>query len=540
MPGIEAKAVSSVKNEIDNHADTICAGANWTVLEFTGKYCNVSPFSTEYAPLENVPVARCATVYTFDSTGTTVLLIADQVLWFGTNIPTSLINPHQLRDYGINVCDDPWDPYRAVGIESDQGFIPFSSQGTTLYFETRSPTTWELDNLSTVLLTAPRWNPHDFTMPQGTVSVFSTVRSMENIPLCDNFAETDRVLGTISPALDTRILSALYSTAVQVHTSTAYPGTATGTYTGVGTPGRLTAAMTGTRHTKVNPENLARLWNIGIETAKRTLQVTTQQGIRTALHPLHRCYHVDHLHLNRRRLNRDWFTDTLFSKITSLQGNTCAQVYTNGNYTSVHPMTSKARVGVTLTEFSDDVGIPDSLTTDGAMEVVGPKTEFMKEVNRLKVRLKRAEVGRCNQNYAAEREVGELKKRWRNRMVRKKVPRRLWDFGLMYEAGILNRIPKGNSGRTGLEIVTGETPDISEWVDFEFYDRVWFYDHKKIEMDSAGKRLARWLGIAHRVDSDLCYWLLLLNGSILAHTTVQHVTREDWLNEEIKEQINRI
>ena len=67
-------------------------------------------------------------------------------------------------------------------------------------------------------------------------------------------------------------------------------------------------------------------------------------------------------------------------------------------------MTSKARVGITLTEFSDDVGIPDSLTSDGAMEVVGPKTEFMKEVNRLKVRLKRAEVGRSNQNYAAERD----------------------------------------------------------------------------------------------------------------------------------------
>ena len=38
---------------------------------------------------------------------------------------------------------------------------------------------------------------------------------------------------------------------------------------------------------------------------------------------------------------------------------------------------------------------------------------------------------------------------------------------------------------------------------------------------------------------DLCYWLLLSNGSILARTTVQHVTREDWLNEEIKEQINQ-
>ena len=275
-------------------------------------------FLRNMKPLENVPVARCTTVYTFDGTGTTVLLIADQVLvlWFGNNIPTSLINPHQLRDYGLGVCDDPWDPYRAVGIESDQGFIPFSSQGTKLYFETRSPTTWELDSLPTVLLTGPRWSPHDFMMPKGTVSVFSTVRSMENIQLCDEFSETDRVLGTVLPALDTRVLAALYSTTVQVHTSTACHGTVTGTATGTdtGTPGRLTAAITGTRHTKVNPENLARLWNIGIETAKRTLQVTTQQGIRTALHPLHRRYRVDHLHLNRRRLNGTGLRTRYFRK----------------------------------------------------------------------------------------------------------------------------------------------------------------------------------------------------------------------------------
>ena len=535
------RGVSGVigKNEIDNHADTICAGSNWIVLEFTGEYCNVSPFSAEYEPLENVPIAQCATVYTYDSTGATVLLIADQVLWFGDKMSTSLINPHQLRDNGIGVCDDPWDPYRPVGIEADQGFIPFSSHGTTLFFESRSPSPWELENLPTVLLTAPRWSPHDYAMPHGTVSVFSTVRSMENMTVRAPFSETDCVLGTISPALDTRLLSALYSSTVNVRTSTALHGATTGTDTGTGVPGRLMAAITGDRHTKVNPENLARLWNIGLETAKRTLQVTTQQGIRTALHPLHRRYRVDHLHLNRRRLNGDWFTDTLFSKIISLQGNTCAQVYTNGNYTSVHPMTSKSRVGITLTEFSDDVGIPDSLTSDGAMEMVGPKTDFMKEVNRLKVRLKRAEVGRSNQNYAAEREIGELKKRWRNRMIRKKVPKRLWDYGLVYEAGILNRIPRGNSGRTGLEIVTGETPDISEWVDFEFYDRVWFYDHKKIEMDSTGRRLARWLGIAHRVGSDLCYWLLLPNGKVLARTTVQHVTREDFLNEDVKMQVNQ-
>ena len=31
-------------NEIDNHADTICAGPNWKLLELSGEYCNVPPF----------------------------------------------------------------------------------------------------------------------------------------------------------------------------------------------------------------------------------------------------------------------------------------------------------------------------------------------------------------------------------------------------------------------------------------------------------------------------------------------------------------
>jgi hypothetical protein len=84
--------------------------------------------------------------------------------------------------------------------------------------------------------------------------------------------------------------------------------------------------------------------------------------------------------------------------------------------------------------------------------------------------MRRSEVGRSNQNYAAEREIGELKKRWRNRLLRKRVPKRLWDYGLIYEANILNRIPRGKNTRTGIETITGETPDISEWIDFAFYD----------------------------------------------------------------------
>ena len=152
--------------------------------------------------------------------------------------------------------------------------------------------------------------------------------------------------------------------------------------------------------------------------------------IRTAVHLLHRRCRVDHLHLNRRRLNGDWFTDTLFLKVISIQGNTCAQVFTNGSFTTVHTLDSKAKVAQALTEFANDVGIPDSLlVSDGAPKIVGPRTDFMKEVCRLKIKLKQSEVGQLNQIYAAEREIGELKKRWRNWVLKRKVPPCLWDYG---------------------------------------------------------------------------------------------------------------
>jgi hypothetical protein len=73
-------------------------------------------------------------------------------------------------------------------------------------------------------------------------------------------------------------------------------------------------------------------------------------------------------------------------------------------------------------------------------------------------------------------EIMHLGKRWRLQMDKKQVPARLWDFGLVQEGALLTRILWGHDGHTGYEEVTGNTPDISEWLDFEFYDLVWWLD----------------------------------------------------------------
>ena len=92
-----------------------------------------------------------------------------------------------------------------------------------------------------------------------------------------------------------------------------------------------------------------------------------------------------------------------------------------------------------------------------------------------------------------------------------------------------------------MERISGNTPDISEWIDFEMYDLVWFWDTAKRLKDPSteggSRRLGRWIGIAHQIGSDLCYWVLPETGVPMARTTVQHVPELDLQMDEIKEKV---
>jgi Reverse transcriptase (RNA-dependent DNA polymerase) len=135
----------------------------------------------------------------------------------------------------------------------------------------------------------------------------------------------------------------------------------------------------------------------------------------------------------------------------------------------------------------------------------------------------------------AERVIGELRRRWRSRMASKNVPSRLWDFGFVYECEIMSRIARGPDFRPGIEVLTGDTVDISEWLDFEFYDPVWYW-HRPGDEDNP--RVGRWLGVAHRVGSNLCYWILTASAKVVARTTVQHITEIEMLDPVIKKRVD--
>ncbi|KAL7538728.1 hypothetical protein ACHAWF_006190 [Thalassiosira exigua] len=85
--------------------------------------------------MPNIPIALVANNHRSQD-GTKPILIMNEVLYFGGKLNHSLINPNQIRPYGIAVSDNPYDMDKLLGIGHDQDFIPFELEGTTVYYET--------------------------------------------------------------------------------------------------------------------------------------------------------------------------------------------------------------------------------------------------------------------------------------------------------------------------------------------------------------------------------------------------------------------
>ena len=89
-------------------------------------------------------------------------------------------------------------------------------------------------------------------------------------------------------------------------------------------------------------------------------------------------------------------------------------------------------------------------------------------------------------------------------MYKKRAPKRIWDYGLVWicETGNLTvSSSRYAKGRTALEIITGETPDISEYLDFGFYDWVTY----RADAGMGELSLGKWLGVSHKVGQLMSY-----------------------------------
>ena len=164
--------------------------------------------------------------------------------------------------------------------------------------------------------------------------------------------------------------------------------------------------------------------------------------------------------------------------------------------------------------------------------MTGYEADLNKQARFLKIKMRSIEPHNKKQNKG-ERIIGELRRRWRDKRRKKNIPSWLWDYVLVWCAEIHSCTYTHKTQRTGLEHLTGDTTDISEWVDFDIYDQVWFWDSPGKEENP---RPSRWLGVSHRIGSALCYWVIDEKGTVYSRTMVQHITSQDLKSEDIHRQ----
>ena len=295
----------------------------------------------------------------------------------------------------------------SVHRNGDRLTIPLNLRGIMSGFESVKPTLEDLDSLEPIHLTADMpWRPmsthfedeEDAAQRRSAKTattrsgnpvdndhrVIAAVRSFGDIGHClsiaDNAFPLDPCLDDFSPRL---------VASVQVHYTNAkhdtedwcpQPRDKCPDDGDVAPWARSVAKLiTSVRESVLTPQILSQRWNIGLLTAKKTLDVTTQSGLRNIYAPAERKLRQRTQHLRFPTLRGKFYTDTGFSNIKSMRGFKGFQTITNGKgYDRFYPHVSKGQAGAALTSFIQTVGIPQTLVCDNAPELTGPQSEMGK------------------------------------------------------------------------------------------------------------------------------------------------------------------
>ena len=261
----------------------------------------------------DVPIVTGATAWTCRYIGDTYILVFHESLWMGEMMDHTLINPKQLHHFGVQVQDNPYNGIQMhLATEDGDMIFPLALEGTTIFLPTRTPTAKELHECPHIVMTSRSpWDPHAVHFPEPAhrveegkladcVSIVAvqcgdTITHCCNEPWCDAQNLCPRSI-TERLIKEVRVPEALTDV-----------------------PGRRTF-ISKEGHSTVTAEELSERWCIGLAQARNTVQVTTQNAVRSAILPLRRRYRADRV-FERPLLRGHYYCDTMDGRHKSLDSN---------------------------------------------------------------------------------------------------------------------------------------------------------------------------------------------------------------------------
>ena len=475
---------------MDSHADISCAGRDAHILtQSEGKSCTVRPFNDSYDPMTGINIVDALVKYQ-SIDGDEYILEINQCLDFTDTMVHSILCTNQARHIGIIINDVPkvCDSSSTQDLRSRDGkyILPLEMNGPIPFLPISKPSENDIEGLPRLKLTANdiEWDPQNIFNSMNTGGYKYLEEDFEIAHTIQGVSTLEKIAHTHSQRI---------SSISHMHNG------------------------------KFKAEDLANLWGIGVKAANKTLRATTQLSTRQISGRIHKRVRT---RMHQRRYRQLWghlsrfSSDTFKSKVKSLRGNNYFQLFTNNAaFTKVYPMKGKGESHLALHKFLHEIGIPSELHTDNAGELI--HGEWNSLCQQHKIYRTYTEPHSPWQNMA-ERAGGIIKARAKDMMRRTNTPVILWDYCIEYNAD-LRCLTATNifdlNGRTPFETVLGFTPDISELVEFGWYQWVWYHDPVHPERDNLG----RWLGPAHNIGQGLAYYILNSNAEVIVRSTVSTI-----------------
>jgi hypothetical protein len=312
------------------------------------------PYHLKYRAIQNCPIVQAATAYTDHETGVTYMLIINQAIHVGGDLPAMLLNPNQLRSNGVIVDDcpkhlapDPNVATHSLFFPNHNLRIPLQLRGVLSCIPTWYPTTVELETCQWIELTSSEeWDSHAETFADEEEKI---EYHLDSIP----FHQDRSIYATASTVPVLHYSDDLFAKAVCSEV--------------------LASVGSSSRSNESLRNRIASTFGVGLETAEPMLKATTQLDLRNVTHPIHRRFRTEVAQLHYPRLggiHGKFHTDTFFAAVPSLQNATMGQMYANDlHFSKFYPMQRKSQAPDTLVSFMQDIGIPSDLHSDDAKEL---------------------------------------------------------------------------------------------------------------------------------------------------------------------------
>ena len=384
------------RTELDSHAEACVVGKHALIFQDFDRPVNVTTYDPKGPTAKAMRTVSAALAYDDPETGEVILLIIHQAISI-PHMDNNLLSTFQLRLNDVKVndvpkiltdkpsvenhclivpspCEEDYDPY----------LVPLGLHRVNSVFSTRKPTQEEFETCRRFDLTyeTPDYDPSDPSFAQQEEEFCNTyygkyqepVRQVSSLSVDPNPIKSSKEqaqatyelqmnvaqisLCDVSNTLDDKSFLADMQSQVRV------------TH-----PRRITLSGLGADVRKqgtVDAEKLSKNWDIGLETAHRTLKVTTQRGVRTVLYPtLSRRFRTNDRQLRYRRLPVTLFTDTMYASTKSRRGNKCAQIFgSQEGWCRAYPMQKESQAHEALSLLHQREGVPNVMVMDNAQTQV--------------------------------------------------------------------------------------------------------------------------------------------------------------------------